>query len=114
MAAISTFVAIRSGVTSDDSGIPSTAQGLADCTGYKHILMDCVVSAASGGMAAWTVTPLFWNSVAGAYVAGQAVVVSGNTRLVVAVDGTPDFYVKVDGSSGDTPTISVYVGPSMQ
>jgi hypothetical protein len=110
VAALSEWVTLRNAVAADDAGAPATAQGAVDCTGSKSVLVDVKVG---GTSPAWDVTPLFWNALAGAYVAGNTVSVTVNRRFSFEVDGVTDFYVQVGNSSGDSPTISVYVGPSL-
>jgi len=98
----------RNGITANDAAAPSTNANGIDCSGMKYALIDIVFA---GTTTSWNVTPLFWNPVAGKYIAGAATTVTASGQYKVEVNGTPGLYMMVNGQVGATPNITVYVTP---
>ena len=104
-----TMVTHRSAVSSIDASNPVLGSGV-DCTGHKYAIVD--FDGNKGTF--WTVTPIYGNSTANAYMAGSSTVASGDCRLLVDTFGSNDVYMRLDavtnGGSGTTTTI--YVTPT--
>ena len=95
----------RSAVNSDDSDVPAIGSGQ-DLTGFQAVLVDIVLG---GTNPEWDITPCFGDSTINAYTKGTKRHVAENSHFKVEVNGCTDFYVLCDGSSGTSPTITVYL-----
>jgi len=74
----------------------------------KYALIDVVFA---GTTTSWDVTPLFWNPIAGKYVAGATTSITASGQYKVEVNGTPGLYMMVANSAGASPNITIYVTP---
>lgn len=103
-----TMTTHRSAVSTVDTVNPALASGV-NCSGYRSAKVD--IDSVKGTQ--WTVTPLYGNSTANAYMAGSSTVVSGDAAILVDVYGSTDVYMRLDSytDGGSGHTVTVYVTP---
>lgn len=98
----------RSAIATNDAAAPSTNASGVNCEGMKWALIDVVFA---GTTTSADLTPLFWNPIAGKYVAGSKTTVTASGQYKVEVNATPGLYILIDGLAGASPNVSIYCTP---
>lgn len=106
--AVTAFTAVAADQSIGDVAVTSGV----NCEGFRYAAVEVALGNADNQ---WTVTPLFLNGAADAWLYGEPVTVSGadgvRQSLDLLVQSTPGLAFLCNGSSGTTPTITIKVRP---
>lgn len=98
----------RDAIATNDAAAPTTNASGVNCEGMKWALIDVVFA---GTTTSADLTPLFWNPIAGKYIAGAVTTVTASGQYKVEVNATPGLYIMIDSLAGGAPNVSCYVTP---
>lgn len=113
-----TVITHRTNVIAADAGNPAQNSG-ADMTFHKYANVWLKVLGGNSVTVTVTITPLFWSAAFGVYAEGVGEsfsVTMANPAVAIVkvfnmlVNGSPDFFIRVDALTGSGATLNIAIG----